>query len=56
MRAQPGEVVRTLTGEYCLREGTYSKTLPDNLAAMPGKPCLRTDAITCIRYAGDGLC
>ncbi|GAB4822789.1 hypothetical protein N2152v2_009835 [Parachlorella kessleri] len=49
VRAQPGEVVRTLTGEYCLREGTYSKTLPDNLAAMPGKPCLRVDAINCVR-------
>ncbi|GAB4822790.1 hypothetical protein N2152v2_009836 [Parachlorella kessleri] len=49
VRAHPGEVVRILTGEYCLREGTYYKTLPGNLAAMPGRPCLRIDAISCIR-------
>ena len=47
--------MRTLTGEYCLREGTYSKTLPDNLATMPGTPCLRVDAITCVRWAGGGV-
>ena len=57
VRAQANETVRTLTGEYCLREGTYSKTLPDNLGARPGTPCLRVDAITCVRWeeAGDSL-
>ena len=54
MRAQANETVRTLTGEYCLREGPYSKSLPANLAAMPGTPCLRIDAITYVRWAGMG--
>ena len=53
-QAKPDEVVRSLTGEYCLREGTYSTTLPTDLEqvkALPGKPCMRVEQLTCIRYS-----
>ncbi|PRW58722.1 tRNA (N(6)-L-threonylcarbamoyladenosine(37)-C(2))-methylthiotran sferase [Chlorella sorokiniana] len=43
------EAVRSLTGEYCLRAGVYSQTIPDDLASLPGEPCQKVDSITCIR-------
>ena len=50
LRAKPGEAVRSLTGrKYCLREGVYSETIPEDLASMPGQPCMRVDSISCVR-------
>lgn len=54
--AQRDEAVRSLTGEYCLRRGTYSHTLPDNLAELPGEPCMRINEITCVRWGAGGPC
>lgn len=44
------EAVRSLTGEYCLRDGLYAPTVPENLTALPGEPCRKLDGITCIRH------
>ena len=46
-----GEPVVALTGEFCLRKGLYSRSLPDPaaLAALPGEPCDRIAKLTCIR-------
>lgn len=48
-RANTSEPVISLDGEFCLREGQYSKTLPDNLTALPGQPCQKIEKVTCIR-------
>jgi len=47
--ANASEPVVSLTGEYCIRKGQYSKTLPDNLASIPGEPCSKIEKLTCIR-------
>lgn len=49
VQADPDEAVRSLTGEYCLRQGIYSRTKPSNLTELPGEPCNRIEKITCIR-------
>ena len=50
------EVVRELTGRYCLRQGLYSdaRPTPANLTALPGQPCQRIERIACIRWGGAG--
>ncbi|KAI3433425.1 hypothetical protein D9Q98_003240 [Chlorella vulgaris] len=45
----PQEAVRSLTGEYCLREGVYSPIVPPDLESMPGVLCSKIDGITCVR-------
>lgn len=50
VQADPDEAVRSLTGEYCLRQGIYSRTKPSNLTELPGEPCNRIEKITCIRW------
>ena len=47
LRARPSAPPRPL--QYCLRRGQYSATVPDNLEALPGDPCLKIDGLTCIR-------
>jgi hypothetical protein len=47
--ASPQEPVVTLTGDFCLRKGIYSKNIPENLASMPGEPCDKIAKLTCIR-------
>lgn len=49
--ALPTEHVLSLDGEYCVRKGNYSKTLPtpEELKALPGEPCEKISSITCVR-------
>jgi hypothetical protein len=50
-RAEPDEVVMSLTGEYCVREGVYAAKAPspEELAAAQGTPCNKISSISCIR-------
>ena len=47
--AAPDEPVITLKGDYCLRKGQFSSTLPENLGSLPGEPCDKIQKLTCIR-------
>lgn len=49
--AKPGEPVVSLTGDYCLRKGLYSKTLPSpsELESLEGEPCEKLSRLACIR-------
>lgn len=47
--ANASEPVISLNGQYCLRQGQYSNTLPDDLDSLPGQPCNKISKLTCIR-------
>ncbi|KAL4431113.1 hypothetical protein ABPG75_006369 [Micractinium tetrahymenae] len=49
MQASPDEAVRELSGDYCVRNGTYSATLPEDLGSQPGSPCTKMQGLTCVR-------
>ncbi|KAL4421992.1 hypothetical protein ABPG77_011015 [Micractinium sp. CCAP 211/92] len=49
VQARPEEPVRELSGDYCVRNGTYSASLPDDLGSQPGSPCTKMQGLTCVR-------
>lgn len=42
--------------QYCVRNGTYSAALPDDLGSQPGSPCTKMQGLTCVRCAPGGAC
>ena len=48
--SQPEEAPQALTGDYCLREGTWAASPPDSgVAALPGPPCRKIQTLACYR-------
>lgn len=50
-----GQAVRSLSGEFCQADGSFTLQRPEgNAAPLSGSPCTVLNKLVCVRYGGGG--